>query len=159
MIVYRLLKKKYLLTPLSAEGALRAGGRWNPAGYPILYTSATPELSLLEVLVHLNPADPRPDLNWIVLELPDPERTVQADELAINWYEPQQYRATQYYLQDWLNQPTYLSVKVPSAIVSLSANYLVHTAYPLFSTQVHLLDIIPCRIDGRLTSLLTPKPL
>lgn len=144
--------------PLSAEGARRAGGRWNPVGYPILYTSATPELALLEVLVHLNPQDERPELNWVVLEIPPPERVVQADELAPNWYEPQQYRLTQNYLLDWLRQPDALVIQVPSAVVSLSVNFVVHTGHPQFATQVHVLDIIPCRIDSRLNPSPTTKP-
>lgn len=55
MLVYRLYKSTYIRDPLSAEGARRAGGRWNPKGIPILYTSATPELALLEIIAHLNP--------------------------------------------------------------------------------------------------------
>ena len=45
MLVYRLCKSTYIADPLSAEGARRVGGRWNPKGFPILYTSATPELA------------------------------------------------------------------------------------------------------------------
>lgn len=150
MIVYRLIKQRYQGTPLSAEGALRVGGRWNPPGFPVLYTSATPELALLEVLVHLNPTDRKPAFCWVVLEVPDPGQVVDAAALAMDWYEPNQYRTTQYYLQNWLSQPSWLTVQVPSAIVELSANYLIHTAHQAFGEQVHLLDIMPCRVDNRL---------
>ncbi|MCY7359299.1 MAG: hypothetical protein LH609_17965 [Rudanella sp.] len=40
--------------------------------------------------------------------------------------------------------------RVPSAIVPISANYLLHTANVSFAEQVHMLDIIPCRLDNRL---------
>jgi len=33
MIVYRLIRERYQTTPLSAVGAHRVGGRWNPV-YP-----------------------------------------------------------------------------------------------------------------------------
>lgn len=149
MVVYRLLRMKYAATPLSAEGAFRAGGRWNPPGYPILYTSATPELALLEILVHLNPQDERPDLGWVVLEAPEPGILIQANELPPSWYEPNQYRMTQDHLRPWLSRPTCVSTGVPSAVVPLSQNYLLHTAHHDFSIQVHLLDIVPCRLDSR----------
>jgi RES domain-containing protein len=70
MLVYRLYKSSYIADPLSAEGARRAGGRWNPKGYPILYTSATPELALLEVVAHLNPTF-IPKFHLLVLDVPD----------------------------------------------------------------------------------------
>lgn len=53
MLVYRLIKERFLASPLSVEGSRRWGGRWNPPGSGVLYTSASPELTLLEQLVHL----------------------------------------------------------------------------------------------------------
>jgi RES domain-containing protein len=36
----------------SGEGARRAGGRWSPAGLPIVYCSLDPSTAILEVAVH-----------------------------------------------------------------------------------------------------------
>ena len=58
------------MQPLSAEGAHRAGGRWNRKGYPILYTSATPEFALLEIVAHLNPLY-LPTFYLLVLDIPE----------------------------------------------------------------------------------------
>ncbi len=33
-------------------GAAKAGGRWNPIGYPVVYCSADPATAILEVAVH-----------------------------------------------------------------------------------------------------------
>jgi RES domain-containing protein len=33
-------------------GAAKAGGRWNPLGYPVVYCSADPSTAILEVAVH-----------------------------------------------------------------------------------------------------------
>ena len=150
MIIYRLIRERYQTTPLSAAGADRVGGRWNPVGFPILYTSATPELALLEVVVHIDPQDIQPRLCWVVIEVPDPGQIVQPDLLSADWYEPSDYRSTQYFLQEWLVNPQTVSVQVPSAIVPISANYLLHTANVSFAEQVHVLDIIPFRLDSRL---------
>ncbi len=84
-VVYRLIKERFLDTPLSAEGARRYGGRWNPPGVGILYTSASPELALLEQLVHLPelPYGDLPRLFLLTLTLPDPPE--QLSQLPAGW--------------------------------------------------------------------------
>lgn len=46
-------------------------GRWNSLGVPMVYTSPTLSLAILEVLVHLN--SPRRFDNFVTLELELPE--------------------------------------------------------------------------------------
>ena len=72
-MAYRLVKERFMDAPLSTEGARRYGGRWNPPGVGILYTSASPELALLEQLVHLPtlPYEDLPRLFLLTLSLPD----------------------------------------------------------------------------------------
>ena len=50
---WRLTKTKYLSTAWDGAGARRAGGRWNSPGVPVVYTSETLALALVEILVHL----------------------------------------------------------------------------------------------------------
>ncbi|MBO0952865.1 RES family NAD+ phosphorylase [Fibrella forsythiae] len=147
MLVYRLYKSTYLADPLSAEGARRAGGRWNPKGIPILYTSATPELALLEVVAHLNPSF-IPSFHLLVLEIPQDHRTIALADLSPRW--PESDDPLPGPLVDWLKQPDTLTVSVPSAIVSRSRNFLLHTLYPGFSEQVRIVENQPFRLDARL---------
>jgi RES domain-containing protein len=149
MLVYRLYKSTYIAQPLSAEGARRAGGRWNPKGYPILYTSATPELALLEIIAHLNPLY-LPSFHLLVLDIPETHHFVSVDDLPPNWQDEQQIEGLQFYLRDWLEAPDSLSVSVPSAIVDRSRNYLLHTRHPSFDDAVKIVENAPFRIDGRL---------
>ncbi|GAB3973513.1 RES family NAD+ phosphorylase [Spirosoma terrae] len=148
MLVYRLYKSSYIHEPLSAEGARRAGGRWNPKGFPILYTSATPELALLEVIAHLNPTF-IPDFNLLVLEIPDVHKLVSLDELPENWQDESPGGSLQTYLNDWLEHPDFVTVSVPSAIVSRSRNYLLHTLHPDFQKSAKIIENEPFRIDFR----------
>ncbi|MBO0936164.1 RES family NAD+ phosphorylase [Fibrella sp. HMF5335] len=148
MLVYRLYKSTYIAEPLSAEGARRAGGRWNPKGFPILYTSATPELALLEVIAHLNPSF-IPLFHLLVLDIPDDHRHIALADLPPSWQDETQDEAMQVYLSDWLKKPDALTVSVPSAIVNRSRNYLIHTAYPGFFERVHIVENTPFRIDTR----------
>lgn len=149
MLVYRLYKSTYIHDPLSAEGARRAGGRWNPKGYGILYTSATPELALLEIVAHLHPSYV-PRFHLLVLEIPEPRRAVSFEELPTDWQEEQQYVPLQSHLLSWLKQPDTLAVSVPSAIVSRSRNYLLHTLYAGFTDEVTLVENEPFPVNARL---------
>ncbi|MCY7357675.1 MAG: RES family NAD+ phosphorylase [Rudanella sp.] len=149
MLVYRLYKSTYIAEPLSAEGSRRAGGRWNPKGFPILYASATPELALLEVVAHLNPSF-IPRFHLVVLDIPQPERIVSASDLPANWRDDDQHEIMKNHLSDWLKQPETLTIAVPSAIVVRSINYLIHGDYPQFNQLVKIIENEPFELDGRL---------
>ncbi len=149
MLAYRLYKSTYIAEPLSAEGSRRAGGRWNPNGFPIFYASATPELALLEVVAHLNPSFV-PNFHLLVLDIPQPERIVSVSDLPANWRDDDQYEIMQNHLSDWLKQPKTLTVAVPSAIVIRSVNYLIHSENPQFGELVKIVENEPFEIDGRL---------
>ena len=47
---------------LDGEGARLHGGRWNSVGTPVVYTSSTLALAVLEMLVHVDPEDLPKDL-------------------------------------------------------------------------------------------------
>lgn len=160
LTVYRTVKAKYVDEPLATEGARLFGGRWNPKGYPLLYTTSSPALALLESLVH----QPRvtfeklPKLFLFTLEIPGtdspgestPEMitTYPADQLPDYWND-ESYLRTQWLLRDWLNNPQTLVAAVPSVVVPMSYNYLLHPAHPDFG-QIRVVkkDIFP--IEKRL---------
>ena len=85
--VYRLIKERFLDTPL-AGGSAKRGERWNPVGVDVLYTSSSPELALVEVLANLMPIrlDELPTYYLITIHLPD--------EQALKVYRVISYRLT-----------------------------------------------------------------
>ncbi len=135
MLVYRLLQAAFRHEPLSGQGAALYGGRWNPKGVSLLYTTESPALSLLEVLVHLNPKR-IPEYYLVTLELPDSIRSYQAQELPPDWRATgsAQPLPSQTFLLDWLRNPASLVVEVPSSIVPIMANYLINPRHELFSS-------------------------
>jgi RES domain-containing protein len=51
MILYRFAHRKFA-KDLSGTGARLKGGRWNPPGIPVIYTSENISLALLEILAN-----------------------------------------------------------------------------------------------------------
>ncbi|WP_080059262.1 RES family NAD+ phosphorylase [Spirosoma aerolatum] len=137
MKVYRILKEPYWHDPLSVIGAEIAGGRWNPPGVGILYTSTSPALALLETMVHFPRVsyDQLPRLRLFTLDIPDGEvRWIQPDFLPADWAHPTALPITQQVLREWLQHPVDFGLGVPSAVMDLSYNVLLHPQHPLYQT-------------------------
>ncbi|WP_018618333.1 RES family NAD+ phosphorylase [Spirosoma luteum] len=132
--VYRLIKERFLSTPLSTEGARRLGGRWNPPGIGVLYASASPELALLEQMVHLRslPYSDLPRLVLLTLALPEPPRLLGVTELPENWRDESDFSENRKLIAPWLTRPDVLTLGVPSAVVPDSFNFLIHPLHPSF---------------------------
>ena len=136
MKLYRILKEPYWHDPLSVIGAELTGGRWNPPGQGILYTASSPELALLEALVHFPrvPYNQLPRLRVFTLEIPEGEiRWIYPELLPDEWAEPTALPLTQTIFSEWLHHPLDLGLGVPSAVVDISHNILLHPKHALYS--------------------------
>ena len=155
MNVYRINKEPYHQDPLSVFGSERYGGRWNPKGTGILYTSRTPELALLETLVHLPPVrlSELPHLWLTTIRLPEGTNTVfwTSAELLPAYWQSGRLASTQVILADWLQTPFSLAVGVPSVIIDVSYNLLLHPDHPAFS-ELEVIDQRRLPLDNRLRS-------
>lgn len=153
-LVYRIQKQQFVESVLTGEGARLNGGRWNPPGTPLLYTSATPELALLEVLVHLDgtPIRDLPPFVRITIELPDAIETIEASDLPNGWDSLNFPDALPDFLLSKL-MPTYpaLAFSVPSVILkhSPSRNILINPLHSLIS-QVRIVEVLTHEFDQRL---------
>ncbi|MBO9637638.1 MAG: RES family NAD+ phosphorylase [Siphonobacter aquaeclarae] len=150
LTVYRTIKDKHKGDPLSTEGARIAGGRWNPKNFPVLYTTSSPALALVESLVHAPRVryEKLPAMWLFTLEIPDSVRYLPADELPAYWQDPG-YERSQWILEDWLRKPDILAVAVPSVVVTMSYNYLLHPLHPLFQ-EVKIVRQEPFPVERRL---------
>lgn len=152
MNVFRILKQPYLTDPLSVIGAEKPPGRWNPKGLGILYTSSSPALALLETMVHFPAIDYQdlPTLRLFTLHVPDEEiRWVNPALLPQDWDNPAQLPLTQTYFQEWLLTPSELVLAVPSAVLDVSWNYLIHPQHPRFE-EVQILNQKDIVLERRL---------
>lgn len=149
MIVYRISKKKWA-KDLSGTGAENAGGRWNPKGIPVLYTSVNSSLAILELLVHLD-YDLLP-IDLVVTRIVIPEVSIK--ELSIadlpkNWRDNPAPDPLKEWGRVWVNANTHLALKVPSAANPLEHNYILNVKHPLFS-QVSVDKSAITQLDSRL---------
>ncbi|MCF0059359.1 RES family NAD+ phosphorylase [Dyadobacter sp. CY356] len=97
MIVYRIVREKFVDQALSSEGSRLFGARWNPKGTGILYTTSTPELGLIETLAHA-PGVRYEDLPvyWLSsIEIPDQIKYYKREEMPPFWQD-KNYERTQY---------------------------------------------------------------
>ena len=155
MNVYRILKEPWWHDPLSVTGAQMAGGRWNPPGMGILYTATSPELAVLETLVHFPKVsyDQLPRLRVFTLLIPDGEiRWIDPAFLPDEWAEPTALPLTQSVFREWLAHPLDLGIGLPSAVVDMSYNVLLHPLHPLYET-VQLVAHSDLLLDRRLWSI------
>ncbi|MCF0063764.1 RES family NAD+ phosphorylase [Dyadobacter chenwenxiniae] len=149
ILAYRLVKERFSDTPLSTEGARKYGGRWNPAGIGILYTSASPELALLEQLVHL-PSLPYPDLpKLFLITIALPTEPKIFEKLPFDWQKNDNYDVNHQLLANWLTDPDVMALKIPSAVVAESYNFLLHPLHPDYQ-KIEVISTHPFNIDSRL---------
>ncbi|MDY8138150.1 RES family NAD+ phosphorylase [Aquimarina sp. 2201CG5-10] len=149
MLVYRIAKQKYI-KDLTGIGAKTVGGRWNPKGVAVLYTSTSAALSALEVLAHLPAAYLPDDMSIASIEVPDSSiSSIDIKELPKNWNEIPPSTGIQHFAMNWISENQYLGLKVPSIIIPREQNLLINPLHPEFS-KVKLINIEPFSFDTRL---------
>jgi RES domain-containing protein len=131
---------------LSGVGGLRTAGRWHWAGQPIVYLSESPSAALLEICVHTAANDAPPD--FTLLRIEGPERVVPAaKELVSGWQTlPEITRDAG---TEWLRERKTLLLRVPSAIVPMTWNYLFN---PLHrdARRFRIVETLSYPFDGRI---------
>ncbi|MEQ8360453.1 MAG: RES family NAD+ phosphorylase [Cytophagales bacterium] len=149
MIVYRLCKRKFS-KDISGTGSAIYGGRWNKKGQTVLYTGESPEITLLELLVHTPPMIV-PDLDLVSLEIPNHSIfTVDIEKLPKNWNHYPAPKILSEIGSEWYNDKRYLSLKVPSSIVNTASNYILNCQHPDYSENVKIIDVQKFKFDPRL---------
>ena len=131
MKLWRLVRAKWAGTALDGEGARIAGGRWNPPGVAVVYTSASLSLAALEALVRANRAELPTDLIAVRIAAPDALAVFDVEPSSL----PSAWRA--YPAPDelasigarWIREGRSALLRVPSAVVPSETNVLVNPAH------------------------------
>jgi len=148
MLVYRLTKAKYA-DDLSGIGAAMAGGRWNKKGRAVVYCSASPALSLLEIVVNIPPMF-QADLKLLTLEIPDQHlKDINEEKLPENWFHYPAPRVLAEIAEEYYQKKEILALKVPSAVVHQQHNFLINPKSRYFQ-KVKIKSLDPFIFDPRL---------
>src|SRR5207247_1326226 len=98
---------------------------WNPAGIPVVYTSATLSLASLEFLAHFDSVEDLPELVSFRLWFPAPLVT-ELDTLPENWRQVPEPRSTQEIGERWWRSARSAVLRVPSVIIPSESNFVLN---------------------------------
>lgn len=131
--VWRLVTARFVDTAFSGEGARRYGGRWNKKGVPLVYTSCSQSLAMLEMLVQDEPLRAR--YVMIPVEIPTGTKIdrISLDQLPTDWRDRAALEQLRTIGSDWAIQLSSAVLEVPSAVVPAEANYLLNSKHPDFA--------------------------
>ncbi len=150
MLAWRICRRAH--RALDGEGARRYGGRWNSAGRPVIYCSASRALAVLELLVHVDPQDAPTDLYLLELSVPDAAiERFDVKRLPATWARVAEHPACRAAGDAWLAAGKSLALLVPAAPVVEEWNLLINPAHPRFG-QVKLKRQRKFSFDPRFTA-------
>lgn len=155
MFVYRISKEEYI-HDLSGIGSGLYGGRWNPKGIRILYTSGTIALAYVEFLVHNYHLLRQTNVCMAKIHIPEPMdfKIIEMNNLSPRWHtKPHDMRETQDMGKQFADEGKFHVLKVPSAIIPGEFNYLLNPEH-IRHNKIQIKEIIqPLQYDPRLLNL------
>jgi RES domain-containing protein len=139
---------------LQGIGGLTKQGRWHTKGKPVVYLAEHPALAMLEVMVHLEiDAEDIPDtFKLLTVNVPSFDEhcmSLSNDLLSKNWND--NTALTQSIGNEWLAKGTSTLLKVPSAIMPSSFNYLLNPL-TIGSKDIEIIEVASFPFDERLKS-------
>jgi RES domain-containing protein len=150
LTAWRLVKSRHAGTAFDGEGARLYGGRWNSPGTRVAYASDSIALAALEVLVHLQSAAGLQ--SYMLATIRFPEGAVEALEqraLSKHWRRFPSPPENQALGDRWAAEGRSLVLRVPSAIIPFSSNFLINPEHADFRLIV-VEPAQPFALDPRL---------
>ena len=114
---------------LNGEGGRLFSARWHFAGIPVVYLAESPAGALLEICANTNADDAPPTYTLLKIAGPEVAMTeIAPKDLPINW--TTQFEITRPIGTHWLTSQSTAILRVPSALVPETANYLLNPLHP-----------------------------
>lgn len=128
--IYRITKAKWA-GKLNGSGA---AARWNPNGIYMCYTAESKPLACLEMLAHLQTSQVNHTFKVTKILVPSNTKviTIKASDLSDDWTNFFKMDATQEVGKNWVLNSKSCLLKVPSALMTGSYNYLINPSHPEF---------------------------
>jgi RES domain-containing protein len=152
MIVYRCTLKKWA-NDITGSGAFLYGGRWNNPGKYLVYTAENNVLAAFEVALRVPLEHISKNYVMVPIEIPD-KTDIMEPVLPGQWH--LKMEVTRSIGELFVNERKYLLMKVPSALISDSFNYLINPNHALVK-KVTVLNARPILFDKRLLEMIRSK--
>lgn len=135
----------------SGEGARLFGQRWNPPGFPAIYTGTSFALCLIEVLVHANRRTPPSAARYVEAIVPDNLSREVIDPAALpGWDNPLDTSIAQAFGRAWIEERRSALLLVPSVVTAgLDTNVVVNPDHP-DAAHIEVGEEAPVSLDPRL---------
>jgi RES domain-containing protein len=148
--VYRIAKTQYIYD-LTGMGARLYGGRWNPKGISMVYTSESRALATVEYMVHVPLSLIPYDLSLATVDIPDwiTSQTIAISNLPANWRDYPAPPALADLGTQWALSRETLLLRVPSVVVEHEWNVLINPLHP-DTPHVTIAQVEPYQFDARL---------
>lgn len=150
MDLWRICKRKYARTAFSGIGSDKVGGRWNPKGVSMVYTSENASLAIVESLVHTSPGIQPP---LVLIHATLPESVVayyfEVADLPRNWRHVRAPLSLKTLGGEWAESNVGVALYVPSVISPNENNILLNPRHPDI-TKLKIVSRQPFRYDDRL---------
>ena len=132
LIVWRIVTVRFARSAFTGEGARLYGGRWSRKGIPLVYTSASQSLAILEMLVQDEPLRAR----YVMINAHIPKAVtidrIKLEDLPSDWRAGAAREKLKAIGTQWATKRSAAVLAVPSAVVPAENNYLLNPLHPDF---------------------------
>jgi RES domain-containing protein len=151
MLVYRITHKSFS-KKLIAPGF---AGRWNGTGRKVIYCAESIALAFLENMIRRQGVGFNQDFKTVILQIPEELKIqkVNPTDLPVGWRKISDYSKCQPIGNEWFDEGIFPVLKVPSAVLPESFNYVINAMHPDCKKIkiIRITDLIP---DERIEDLL-----
>ncbi len=139
------------INDISGYGAKLYSGRWNNVGKPMLYTSSSPSLAMLEFICNASGIAKTTQTCLLTIKI---NGNIKIEELMVNdlpenWQNVPAPDSIKIIVDRWLQSNISLILKVPSAVMPVEFNFLINPMHQDF-TKINIENIIKMDIDNRI---------
>ena len=149
MRVWRLVHSRHAADAFSGEGAAQYGGRFNSPGVPVVYTSGSLSLAMLELIVQVGSPQRLHDFVYLTANFDSTLLEILREPLPRGW-DAQPHRARSQKLGDqWVEEGRSAVFRVPSVVAPGEFNYLINPHHPDFRS-IEIGEVRRAPFDRRL---------
>jgi len=151
MLAYRITHKSFS-RKLIAPGF---AGRWNGSGRKVIYCAESIALAFLENMIRRQGVGFNQDFKTVILQIPEDVKMqkVSGKDLPDGWRKFSDYSKCQPIGNEWYDEGIYPILKVPSAVLPESFNYVINATHP-DSKKIKIIGITDLIPDERIEDLL-----